>query len=43
LRLFDYRVLRKIFESDIDGVTGEWETCILRSLMTGIPDPVSYM
>jgi len=34
LRLFENRVLRKIFGSKRDEVTGESEECIMRSFMT---------
>jgi len=40
LRVFENRVLRRIFGLKRDEVTGEWRNFIMRSLMICTPHPV---
>ena len=37
LRVFENRVLRRVFGPKRDEVTGEWRTLIMRSLVIGTP------
>jgi hypothetical protein len=36
LRVFENRVLRRIFGSQREEVTGGWKNCIMRSFIIGI-------
>jgi len=40
LRMFENRVLRRIFGPKRDEVTGEWENYIMRSLIFCTPHPI---
>ena len=40
LRVFENRVLRRIFGPKRVGVTGEWRNYIMRSLMICTPHPI---
>ena len=42
LRVFENRVLRRIFGPKRDEITGNGETYIMRSLMIFIPHPVLF-
>ena len=42
LRVFENRVLRRIFGPKRDGVTGEWRSYIMRSLMICNPHPILF-
>jgi hypothetical protein len=43
LRVFEYKVLRRIFEPRRDEITGEWrELYIMRSLMICTPHSVLF-
>jgi hypothetical protein len=37
LRVFENRVLRRIFGPKSDDVTGDWRSCIVRSFITYTP------
>jgi hypothetical protein len=40
LRVFENRVLRRIFGPKRDEVTGEWRKCIMRNLVVYNPHPI---
>jgi len=42
LRVFENRVLRKIFGPKRDEVTGEWRKHVMRSLMICTPHPIFF-
>jgi len=42
LRVFENRVLRRIFEPKRDEVTGEWKNFIMSSLMICTPHPLHF-
>jgi len=42
LRVFESRVLKRIFEPERDEVAGEWRNYILNSLMICTPHPLLF-
>jgi hypothetical protein len=42
LRVFENRVLRRIFELNRDDVTGKWRKLQMRSLMICTPHPILF-
>jgi hypothetical protein len=42
LRVFENRVLKKIFGPKRDEVTGEWRKYIMRSLVVCTPHPILF-